>query len=111
MKAIVKHLTTATIIALFLVTFNVNAEGTEKPIITQETVETDLELDSWMTDSNLWDIKSTEIFATEVENELEMESWMVADSTWDMQPILANETENTLQLEDWMTNKNFWNIL
>lgn len=111
MKAIVKHLTTTTIIALFVITLNVNANGTEKPITTQETIETELELDSWMINSQLWDIKATEIFATEVDNELEMESWMVADSTWDVQLIPANEKENTLQLEGWMINTEFWNIL
>jgi len=111
MKAIVKHLTTATIITLILITMNVSAQGTEKPVTMQETVESELELDSWMTDSKLWDIKATEIFATEVENELEMESWMVADSTWNVQATLAHETENNLQLENWMTSTKLWNVL
>jgi len=105
MKTTIKQITAGTFIALlFLVG---NAKGTEASCL--ESNETNLHLESWMTDSSIWDVKSYNIseYSQETEEALIVESWMTSADVWSLDYI--NETEASLELENWMTNEDVWN--
>jgi hypothetical protein len=111
MKTTMKHLATATFIALILLVVNVKAEGTEKRTSTHESFENTLQLENWMTDETIWNTNSfsnDEIYQ-ETETGLEIESWMTNAETWNFEFGFFQETETGLELENWMTSEKTWN--
>lgn len=111
MKTTINKLTAAVIFAFILLAGNVKAEGNDATASKLENIkETSLQMENWMTDSHIWNVKAADTFSVEAEAGLEMENWMTNDSTWEVNPSQLNETETGLQLEDWMTNDKIWNI-
>lgn len=107
MKTTGKQLATGTFLALLLLVVNVNAEGTEKKFAVNESIETTLPLEKWMTDVTFWQTNS-EIFTElvqETETELEIESWMINDATWNTNNLNKDQKS---KIEAWMLNDNYW---
>lgn len=113
MKTTIKQLAALAIFSFIFLAGNVNAKG-NKAIASslEKTVETSLELESWMTDATIWSTADTKLVVTETEAEtdLEIENWMTDESTWEVAPKLVLETENSLEVENWMVNENNWKI-
>lgn len=109
MKTTVKQITAGTFVALLLLVGN--AEASEIKATRHKTVETTLQLESWMTNETIWNTNSLNImeFAHESEAGLELESWMTNDESWSMNHMFVKETETGLELEGWMTNDATWN--
>ena len=59
MKTTVKQIASVTFIALILLVGNVKAEGTEAKASGQESIETTLQLEKWMTDETIWNTNSS----------------------------------------------------
>ncbi len=111
MKTTFNKLTAVVIFAFILLAGNVKAEGNDATASSLEnTTETSLKMENWMTDDALWSISTSEALMMEAEAGLELENWMTNDSTWDVKHPLLSETDSSLQLEDWMTNNKIWNI-
>jgi len=111
MKTTMKQLATATFIALILLVVNVKAEGTERIASINESIETTLQLENWMTDETIWNTNSfsNNEFYQETETELELENWMTNAETWNFEFGFMQETEAELELEGWMTSEKTWN--
>jgi len=73
--------------------------------ISQET-EATLELESWMTSTETWNLNNS--YVEESEAGMELESWMTSEDTWNSFGNIQ-ETETELTIENWMTNENNWN--
>ncbi|MDX1283649.1 MAG: hypothetical protein R3182_01490 [Draconibacterium sp.] len=112
MKRIVKEITAGLIIALLLVTGNLNAKATELKASSHENFEISLDLENWMTDENIWSSNSLYSFDFDLEAEpaLELENWMTCNNTWEMNNMFYTESETDLGLETWMTSDNLWDI-
>lgn len=111
MKATVKQLTTATIIALLLMVVNVKAEGIEYTALENENNETALLLEDWMTDSSVWNTDATAFYINqETETGLKLEDWMTNDDSWNINFGYEVEAETGLTLENWMICDSTWNI-
>lgn len=104
MKTKMKNLATVTLAALLLVAINVKAEGKVKAYLKQENVETELEMENWMTDETIWDTNSGFLInvVEETEETMEMESWMMDSNSWSIGFSITEEIEPELELEDWM---------
>jgi len=111
MKNIVKQIAAGTLMAFFLLAGNFKSEGTEVKISGFETIETSLQLESWMSDETVWNTNLILMadFAPETETYLDLESWMTSDKAWSLNNNFATETEVELELESWMTRENIWN--
>jgi hypothetical protein len=111
MKTTMKQLATATFIALLLLVVNVKAEGTEKIASINESIETTLQIENWMTDETIWntDSFSNDEYYQETEAGLELESWMTNAKTWNFEFDFLQVTEARLALENWMTSEETWN--
>ncbi len=110
MKTTVKQLAAGTILSLILLWGNVSAEGTETKASGREAMETELQIEKWMTDESVWNVNSSEAeYALETETELQVENWMTSEKTWNLNSESIEETESALELEDWMTNDETWN--
>jgi len=111
MKTTMKQLATATFIALILLVVNVKAEGTERIASINESIETTLQLENWMTDETIWNTNScsNHEFYQETETGLELESWMTNAATWNFEFDFLQVTESGLELESWMTSEETWN--
>lgn len=113
MKATVKQLAIVTFTALFLMTINVNAEGTEiKASASNENIETSLQLENWMTDDSFWNTKTASfaVFTEETDASLELENWMTDTEIWNVSFEIETEAEESLELQDWMFNEATWNF-
>ena len=111
MKTTINKLAAGFIFVLLLLAGNVRAEGNDVTASSLEnTMETSLQLENWMTDETVWTITNTAVLTVEAETGLEMENWMTNESTWEVKHPLLSETETDLQLEGWMTNNKIWNI-
>jgi len=105
-----KHLAAGTFIALLLLVGNVKAEGTETKASSRESIESTLQLESWMTDESVWNENSFNIgeFARETESNLELENWMTCNETWNLNSNFVEESEMGLEVENWMIDNNVW---
>ena len=76
----------------------------EMPAITEER-ESELTLESWMTDESTF---SRTAMSVETENELNLlpESWMFDENVF----LPAYDAEPELQLESWMVSEQVWKI-
>ncbi|WP_346854171.1 hypothetical protein [uncultured Draconibacterium sp.] len=110
MKATMKKLATATIIAIFVLTGTINAKAIDTKHIKCQLIESSLQLEDWMTDETLWNTFSTEMteFATETETDMEIENWMTNTKVWNFSNNFGIESETSLDLEAWMTNETTW---
>jgi hypothetical protein len=110
MKTTMKNLAAGTFIAFLLIVGNVKAEGTETKR-TSQAVETTLQLEKWMTDETIWNIKpSTNIVITQdTETGLQLEDWMTNAKAWNSNDDLIDITETEMELENWMTKEKLWN--
>jgi hypothetical protein len=102
MKTTIKQIATGTFIALLFLVGNAKASCLENN-------ETNLQLENWMTDYSIWDIKSYNVaeLGNEMEETLFVEDWMTNENVWNLGFI--NETETSLELENWMTDEEVWN--
>ena len=110
MKTSVKQLAAGTILAILITFGNTNAKATEVKSLTPVT-ETIFDIENWMIDETVWEIKpfiSTEII-DEVETGLELEYWMTSETTWNLTENIIEETETQLTVEDWMVSDDIWN--
>jgi len=112
MKTTMKQLAAGTFIALLLLVGNVKAEGTEVKASSQESIETTLQLEKWMTDETLWNKNSMNIleFTQETETGMDLETWMINSATWNFNHNFVEETETGMELENWMTSEETWNL-
>jgi hypothetical protein len=112
MKTTMKQLAAGTFIALLLLVGNVKAEGTETKASSQESIETTLQLEKWMTDETIWNTNSFNIseFVQETETSMELENWMTSTETWNFNNNFVEETEAGMELESWMTSEDTWNL-
>ncbi len=110
MKTTMKQMAAGTILALIIITGNVQAKGTEVKTSNIETVETALELENWMIDDNVWNKRTLTWVAEETDENLRLESWMTNELTWEVNNSAKTviEKENTLELENWMIDTNIW---
>jgi hypothetical protein len=112
MKARMKQLTALAIFAILFLGGNANAK--ENKAITasglETTLETTLEMETWMTSEAIWNTSKTEVVSVETDSRLELEGWMINPGNWDETPQLVMEPETGLELEDWMVNENNWKI-
>lgn len=104
MKTTVKHLATATLIALSLIGFNAQAEGTETKDSTGGYIETAIQFENLTADETVLNsaIISFSEMIRENEPEMELENWMTESETWNNSISCIDETEATLELEGWM---------
>ena len=112
MKTTMKQLAAGTILGLLLITVNVHAEGKEAPKASSlESIETTMELESWMIDDNIWNITSSYALEDVTEESLNLEDWMISDESWNNIQSMNNEAEkeSSLELESWMTDTLVWN--
>lgn len=100
MKTAIRQITTGTFIAFIIITGNAKADGAETKVSSQEIIETELKLESWMTNDQIWDVNSVFNidFAEEPELELELKGWMTSDHVWHHQ---EKTKEKSLTLENW----------
>ena len=111
MKTTIKQLAALAIFSLIFLVGNVNAKGNKAIASSLETtVETSLQLESWMTEDAIWNTGSTRLVEQETEATMEMECWMTDESTWEIAPKHTVETDGKLELEQWMVNENNWKI-
>ena len=112
MKTTLKQLAALIIFAILFLAGNVNAEGHKSITASslETTVETTLEMESWMTDEAVWNTATTEIVFEETDSKLEIQSWMTDAVKWEVAPKLVMETETGLELENWMVDENNWKI-
>ena len=112
MKTTMKQLAAGTILGLLLITVNVHAEGKEAPKASSlESIETTMEIESWMIDENVWDVTSSYNLADVTEESLNLEDWMISDENWDKIQSMdsVTEMETSMDLENWMTDSLVWN--
>jgi hypothetical protein len=112
MKTTMKQLAAGTFIAFLLLVGNVNAKGTQAKASSQESIETTLQIEKWMTNEAIWNTNSIRIaeISQETETNLELENWMTNPETWNFRNDFLEETEAALELESWMTNDETWNF-
>lgn len=110
MKTTMKKLAAGTFIAILLMVGNVQAEGTETKITSQE-IESTLHVEKWMTSENLISTNMSLIAEIEQESETELgiEKWMTSSDTWNVNNNIAEEIESEMALENWMVNSETWN--
>ena len=110
MKTTVKQLAAGTILSLILLWGNVKAEGTETKASGREAIETELQLEKWMTDESVWNVNSISVAGIEQENEADMqiESWMTSEKTWNFSINFYEVTDSPLEIESWMTSNKIW---
>ena len=106
MKNILKQIIAGTVIALLLLVGNVKAS--EIKTTSLEAIETNLQLENWMTDETVWTPFSLE-FVQESDANLELENWMTCAESWNLNFNVSEEFEAELQIEDWMINDETWN--
>ncbi len=74
-------------------------------------VETPLEIEVWMFDNLLFDLKSfaAAVFMVEAEDEKDMqiEDWMSDDSKW-LPSMFPQEEDEALKIEEWMMDDEYW---
>ncbi len=103
MKTRISQILFTALVAFFLIGGNVNAKGTELEIASsyENTEETSLILEDWMTEDNFWIVSESEF--TDNESELILEEWMIENSLWsDKYLQVEEETDSKLELENWM---------
>ena len=112
MKTTLKQLAAGTFLTILLMVGNLNAKATELKSSTATTIETTLDVENWMIDETVWDIKSFVNYEIvgETETALELEYWMTCEETWNLEDNFVDETETELIVEDWMISKSIWNI-
>jgi hypothetical protein len=52
--------------------------------------------------------KFREISVEVIESKLELEDWMINDNVWNVKPIVNLENEIPLEIEEWMINEKIW---
>lgn len=134
MKTTVKLLTAATLIALVFPVMNLNAKGIDSKnsfgkgnetafqngnqvddetlikadIVSFEELfqdnETEIELENWMTDSEIWNLNI--IYSDETETGLNLENWMIISENWN---TITQEKDEVMTLENWMFDSTLWN--
>ena len=111
MKTTMKKLAAGTFIALLFMVVNVKAEGTETKASGHEYIESELQLENWMTDETLWNSNPMNFVGISQESEtaMEIENWMTNPGTWDFGYNFMDETEPALEIENWMTSEETWN--
>lgn len=104
----------ATFLFVFLLSGNVEAEGTEWNAVSglENITESKLEIENWMVNEDYWFTEaSTFVVETENDENLAVESWMFDKEKWGLAVFdyASSESENGLALENWMVNEMYWN--
>jgi len=110
MKTIARQLATGTFLIVLLLIGTIQAEASKRKALNNETIETALQLENWMTDETVWnssDVNNADV-VLETEAGLQLEDWMTDSEDWNADNGLVEETE--LELESWMTNDSSWNV-
>jgi hypothetical protein len=104
MKTNIKQIAAGTFIALLFLVGNAKASCLESN-------EANLQLESWMTDYSIWDVKYNNIadYGQEMEEALIVEDWMTNAETWNSDFNFVEVTEENLELEGWMIDNERWN--
>lgn len=104
MKTKLKILLAETLVALLILVGTVNASE----VLNKVNLESNLQLEEWMTDENIWNTSSINMaeFAEEMDEELTIEEWMTDSMVWVSNYMI--ETEASLELESWMTDSIVW---
>lgn len=114
MKARLNQMILATFLFMFILSGNVEAEGTEWSTVSglENIAEPKLEVEHWMVNENYWITEaSTFVVETEQDENLTVESWMFDKDKWGLAVFdyASSESENGLALENWMVNEMYWN--
>ena len=112
MKTTMKQLAAGTILGLLLIAVNVHAEGKEATKASSlESIETTMEIESWMIDDNIWNITASNALEDVTEESLNLEDWMISDENWNNIQNMdsTTEMETSMDLECWMTDSFVWN--
>ena len=109
MKTTVKQITTGAFLAILLMIGNTNVKGSETESLNR-TVETTLNVESWMIDETVWETKSFKNYeiAEAAETTIEAENLMTSENSWSLNSYFIEETEAGLELENWMTCEKVW---
>lgn len=91
--------TTAVLISLVLLSYNINAQGIWKTV----WEDASLAMETYHAASNEV-IYASNVAAKEAEHAMELESWMINTRHFTAHAELKTETENALEIEPWMTN-------
>jgi hypothetical protein len=113
-KARLNQMILATFLFVFLLSGNVEAEGTEWTAVSglEKVEESKLEVENWMVSENYWfAAENTFVVETEQDENLTLESWMLDKNKWGLAVFeyASAEAEQGLMLEKWMTNEMYWN--
>ena len=89
-----------------------NENSLASPKIEQLEFESDLQIENWMVNEDLWN-KSEFLFnlPETPEADLTIEDWMHSDSFFKINKQTENEdSADRLTLESWMTDNNIWRL-
>lgn len=113
-KAQLNQIILATFLLVFLLSGNVEAEGTEWNVDSglENVGEPNLEVEDWMVSDRYWLTKEN-AFLVEAEQEknLSLEAWMFDKNKWGLAAFdyTSLEVEKGLMLEQWMISEMYWN--
>ncbi|MBW6534535.1 MAG: hypothetical protein K0B11_05970 [Mariniphaga sp.] len=113
-KAQLNQIILATFLFVFLLSGNVEAEGTEWNTVSglENVTENKLEVEKWMVNEDYWFTEeNTFVVETEQDENLVLEAWMFDENKWGLAVFeyASNEKEQDLRLENWMINEMYWN--
>jgi hypothetical protein len=113
-KARLNQMILATFLFVFLLSGNVEAEGTEWTAVSglENIAEPKLEVENWMVNENYWFTEeNTFVVETEQDENLTLEAWMFDKNKWGLAVFeyASSEAEQRLLLENWMINEMYWN--
>ncbi len=91
--------TTAVLISLVLLSYNINAQGIWKTM----WEDASLAMETYQAENNEV-IYASNVAAKEADDAMELESWMINTRHFTAHVELKTETENALELEAWMTD-------
>ncbi len=104
----------ATFLFVFILSGNVEAEGTEWNAVSslENAVEPKLEVENWMVSENYWfAAENTFVVEADQDENLTLEAWMLDKNKWGLAVFdyTSQDSEGRLMLESWMTNEMYWN--
>ena len=91
-------------------TANLEADISLNDLSAENSFETDLAVEDWMTDDELWSNTQLDIDdVVTVEMTMDLEPWMNDDEIFHIYQELLG-TEKELKVTDWMTNDHYWRL-
>jgi len=102
------NLIAVALLTVFVISgISANAKGSKiKASGCENNVELSINLEAWMKNNEIWDVKSAEN-KTETNETLAIESWMIDGFNFDF----SNFADAPIHIENWMIDENIWNSI